>query len=744
MISLSPSTKIFGPEGSKSPYVTATPDGRTLQNAAHKERTVEPAHQPKGEAARQRRLTGLFNEALTRPKYNSLRNKWDWTVTLSPPLQHALATISPKIVRSTGLDFVRDFLIATAEYFDADYAMVGRLNPLTNKMRTIAFWSDGIWIPNVSYDLSGTPCDIAVAGDQCVYDDRVAEAFPLDDDLKQMSVRGYVGVRLGGQDSDIGIVNLMYKSPVQNAEIQTAMLKLFQERLTKEIINSEIIERYELSNSWSSNGTLDVDFLTGAVSVPAGVRETIGWVHNRDLICFANFLECVHPEDRSLLNVLTADHSWADQRHECDFRLRTAKGGYRWFNLRLYRLASTEENPSRAIGYLTDVHALVETRLEAVSANRTMGEFLSMTSHEIRTPLNGILGMAQALQIGNLPEKQQEFVRHILDAGWNLTSLLNDMLDLSKLKSGRVEIETTTFNIRETVEKVAHLHRLKAKENSVPLIVEYMPSEGNVERLGDPHRFGQLLHNLLSNAVKFTAQGEVTCRVDLTNDQCVSVEVKDTGIGIPKDKQQRVFQPFTQVDASTTREFGGTGLGLSIVRAIVDAMGDGARIKLDSEEGVGTRVLLTLPFACTDMGLDGISAGGLTESGLGGTRVLVADDNEINRLVVQEFLQDSVSELVFAKDGQEVLERLSEADFDIVFMDIRMPVMDGETALGHILNLSHKGVDVPKVIALTSDAMNHQVEHYLSIGFAGHVAKPFTQEQLLAAIADNLPNEAAA
>lgn len=387
-------------------------------------------------------------------------------------------------------------------------------------------------------------------------------------------------------------------------------------------------------------------------------------------------------------------------------------------------------------------HELRDALNRAEQATRLKSEFLANMSHEIRTPLNGVLGMAQVLAHGNLTESQAEQVGVILDSGNTLMVLLNDILDLSKIEAGRMEISPVPGDLRHKLSGLFRLHEAAAKEKGIGIRLFVDPSVPS-RLVFDPVRVRQCVSNLVSNAIKFTAEGEVL--IVVTSEPAddgqhrVIVHVSDTGCGIAADKLNRVFESFAQEDGSTTRKFGGTGLGLSITRRLARIMG--GDVTVVSEAGRGS--IFTLNFMAEAANAGQASNNTIqmparrSRSGLSGCRALVVDDNGINRRVARSFLEYYGIVISEAGDGNEALEILDKEMFDIILMDIHMPGLDGEEAFKRLRTSGSMNRLTP-VIALTADSMRGDREKFLANGFDGYVSKPIEERAMMTAISQLL------
>jgi signal transduction histidine kinase/ActR/RegA family two-component response regulator len=391
-----------------------------------------------------------------------------------------------------------------------------------------------------------------------------------------------------------------------------------------------------------------------------------------------------------------------------------------------------------------------ERGVAAEAANGAKSAFLATMSHEIRTPLNGVLGMTQAMAADHLSNLQRERLEVIRQSGEALLAILNDVLDLSKIEAGRFELEQVEFDLGDLM-KGAHsaFTALANKKGlSFALTVEE-PAKGVY--LGDPTRVRQILYNLISNALKFTEHGEVrviAAQVATEAGEALSLMVSDTGVGIAPDRVTALFEKFTQADASTTRRYGGTGLGLSICRELATLMG--GEIKVESRYGDGSIFVVRLPLAKVGEALAPQFAAPpapspQAEAALPRIRVLAAEDNSVNQLVLKTLLHQIGVDPHVVENGEQALEAWKAAPWDVILMDMQMPVMDGLSATRAIREAeAAMGRARTPIIALTANAMSHQIELCRAAGMDGHVAKPIESARLFAALEAALDEEEAA
>ncbi len=399
-------------------------------------------------------------------------------------------------------------------------------------------------------------------------------------------------------------------------------------------------------------------------------------------------------------------------------------------------------------GRMNDLVAeLVGARDAAKAANAAKSAFLANMSHEIRTPLNGVLGMAQVLARESLSRRQREYVDTIRDSGETLMAVVNDVLDLSKIESGKMEISPIAEDLEACLSKLVMLWAPRADEKEVELLLSV--SRDVPQRMAfDPVRVRQCVSNLVSNALKFTEEGGVEVRADcLQSDDerhLIEIQVRDSGIGMSQSTLDRLFSPFVQADSSTTRRFGGTGLGLAITRDLARMMGGDVTVSSVVSRGSTFTFTFRAGRIEADAGegetphvAEAPDAAVVGRDTLAGKRILLVDDNDVNRSVVRAFLSPHQTDITEAANGLEALKRLSEAQFDLVLLDIHMPVMDGVETISRIRAADAAYRDVG-VVALTADAMDGDRERCLAMGMDGYVAKPIDGNRLLTVAAQVL------
>jgi PAS domain S-box-containing protein len=502
-------------------------------------------------------------------------------------------------------------------------------------------------------------------------------------------------------------------------------------------------ERLKMAMNVANLGWSERDILADKVCIE-GDRGVLDIDRTQSSMSSAAACDLYHPDDlhehqRSL--ELLESGSVRELRNV--LRLRGGDGRYRHMDIaRAVSAWNAAGSPTRILSTFADVTDITEARERAEAAARAKSEFLANMSHEIRTPLNGVLGMAELLKNTDLHAEQRQYLRLLQSSAATLLDLVNDILDISKIEAGKIELDASDFDPRELVAQVIDVVSVQARSKSVEVAFRFEP-EVPAMLCGDAGRLRQILLNLGSNAVKFTHQGRVEISVAATvigaGQIRLGCSVTDTGIGIDADAQPRLFAPFTQADSSTTRRYGGTGLGLSISRELVRLMR--GEIGVESQPGRGSRfwfnvVLGICPESVRPPPPSALQTGAADQPRQkAGGSVLVVEDNAVNQLLIKKLLERLGFRTEIAVDGAEAIEALRRRTYDVVLMDCQMPIMDGLEATRRIRDARAGVIDggVP-IIAVTANAMPNDRALCLAAGMTDYLSKPVNPKDLYAAL----------
>jgi len=488
-------------------------------------------------------------------------------------------------------------------------------------------------------------------------------------------------------------------------------------------------ERIELAERAASLGIWDLDVQSAMVTLSEEMASQLGLARASTRLSLTEVEALIDPEDWSTLRGAFTHAVETNGPFEAEFRVAHSGGCLRSFRTQ-GRLEIESGRPKRLSGASIDITGEKEMVAQLQRAMHAKSDFLANMSHEIRTPMNGLLGTVELLLDSGVTDEQREYVDTIRCCGETLLGLVNDVLDLSKIEAGKLTLELIPFALERLLNDAAVLIAPMAARRNLQLIRELPP---DLPRwvLGDPQRLRQVLLNLLSNAVKFTEHGRVTIGVSSEERGKDAVRltffVRDTGVGIPLEVQERIFEPFTQADSSTTRRFGGTGLGLTICRRVMAAMG--GTLSLESGAGTGTTFSATvcLPVAAADdrpaRAVDDQIC--RSEASL---RILLVEDNLVNQKVAVGLLGKMGHRVAVAENGADAVKAVEKAEYDLVLMDCQMPEMDGYLATRAIRNLGQRG-RLP-IVAMTANAMPGDRQVCLDAGMDDYLPKPISVKGL--------------
>jgi PAS domain S-box-containing protein len=500
-------------------------------------------------------------------------------------------------------------------------------------------------------------------------------------------------------------------------------------------------ESLRLAIEGAELGTYDLDLPSGRVEVNAHYLAALGYAPGEITVDHASWLRWLHPDDvEATIEAVTAHLRGESPAVQLEYRLRHRDGSWVWISDRGQVLDYDATGaPRRFCGTHLDVTERKESELAALASHAeaelaaaAREQFLAAVSHELRTPLNAVVGLAHLLERTTLSEPQQRSLHGIQYAADVLLGVVNDLLDLTRMRSGRLTIEATPFAPQALLTSLSDAQRAVASAHGLELVLELGPDLPPAV-MGDPVRVNQILLNLVGNAIKFTEHGRVTVRADRVADDTapgqalLRFEVCDTGIGIAPEYQERIFGTFQQASPDTSRRYGGSGLGLAIVQELTQRMA--GTIDLESTQGVGSSFRVNIPFPITDT-LPAVADVGAAVH-LGGAHILLVEDNALNRDVARRILEDAGARVSTAMNGLEAVAQVQAGAFDLVLMDIQMPVMDGFEAswrIRHELGISARTLPI---VALTATALTDEHRRAEAAGMSDYILKPFRPEALL-------------
>ena len=535
-------------------------------------------------------------------------------------------------------------------------------------------------------------------------------------------------------------------------QIQARDDELEQHRAHLEQLVAQRTARLTEAQRIAHLGNWEWDVATDTSEWSDETYRIFGFTPQQFIANYEAFVQAIHPEDRQLVEDRVREAFELGHPYNIDHRILCPDGSVRYVHEQAEVIRNENGQAVKMLGTVQDIseRKLIDDELmlakqAADKANRTKSEFLANMSHEIRTPMNAIIGMTHLCLKTELGDKQRDYIEKANQSAKTLMGIINDILDFSKIEANKMTLESNDFDLRTILANMDSVVGHLAREKGLRFDTSTQADVPNFLR-GDELRLGQVLLNLAGNAVKFTAEGAVTISVNLKNaeEKVVELEfsVRDTGVGLSEEQMQRLFHPFTQADASTTRQYGGTGLGLVISKQLVEMMGGG--IWAESAPGKGSVFRFTARFghgkafaAVTQASVEYLAA---ARARLRGANILLAEDNPFNQQVAAELLEETGATVALANNGREALALLFKKRFDIVLMDVQMPEMDGYEATRRIRATSRLAGQ--KVIAMTANAMAEDRERCLASGMDDFISKPIDPDQIVLVLAKWLPDRA--
>ena len=491
--------------------------------------------------------------------------------------------------------------------------------------------------------------------------------------------------------------------------------------------------RLQVANDSLGMGVWEYDLVTGELLWDKWMYSLYGVSKNKFTGVFETWERSVHPDDLEGAKHLLAQAIEKNTNYDTEFRVITQNGQIKHIKANAIILRNDVGEAVKAIGVNYDITDKVETmavleqeKERAEAAAKAKSDFLANMSHEIRTPMNAILGGLQLLRNSDIKGNLRTILNNSAFSAQSLLTIINDILDYSKIESNKLSMEFAPFSLIEVLNAVKYDmdEMLSSKGIVYSVDIDDKFEDGWI---GDVVRVKQILLNLVSNAVKFTSKGMVKVDVsccEYKGENAIAISVIDSGIGMSEEAQAKIFERFAQADATTTRKYGGTGLGMAITLSLVEMMrGD---IKVDSVEGEGTTITVLLPLAPAKLDKQKSVRKSLAAPMMSNKKILIAEDNAINQVVIQTMLEDTKAEVTIVDNGKQAVEAVEKEDFDVILMDIHMPEMDGVEAQRQISQMKKH---IP-IIALTANVMPDDVAFYLQQGFVSHLGKPVDMNHL--------------
>ena len=658
--------------------------------------------------------------------------------------------ISSSMEEGTTHATLDNLTLLAAETLAADYALIGEALK-DGCCNTLAFYAQAENVNSAFYTMHPGLISQLASGKICNYPQNVRQLLPEEPWLQDHEIEGLIGIPLYNDHQRIfGYLLTMYREPIPDPQFSQDILQLFATQISAELERAQVIKELEDkkqrlidAQSISHIGDWQWHWLDNHFSWSDEMYRITATSKTSFIPSFASILsQLVHPDDRDLFKAALQNNP---SEQDIDFRHRIVldNGEIRHVRQRGKLIYTDQQHPCGIRGTMQDItehlkseQRLLEAKQDAEKATQVKSEFLANMSHEIRTPMNAIVGLVELCLNSEISSKQRDYLERVETAALSLTGLIDDILDFSKMESGKLELDSRPFLLEEMLDQVfstmAELSRRKQLKLIRPAIKRQQYAV-----MGDPQRLRQILINLIGNAIKFTEHGQIEVTLNelsRNNDQLtLEFSVIDSGIGMTQQQVGKLFKAFSQGDSSVTRNYGGTGLGLVICKQLVEQMG--GSIGVSSQIGVGSCFSFTVSLGVTDINKLSFSQTRPSRDidtqqlqAIRNARVLLVEDNEVNRIVAIELLKQVHLQVDTAENGVIALEKLKQHSYDCVLMDVQMPVMDGYQATRALRKLPG-GAELP-VLAMTANVMSDDRNKCLQAGMDDFIGKPI-QPQLL-------------
>ncbi len=651
--------------------------------------------------------------------------------------EQTIRYIQEGVSSAVGEKFFETIILKLGKTLKADYTLVGELaGKKMDKIKTISLCYRGRIISNIEYELKGSPCEQVISNGKCRYPRNVSKLFPNDLLLKDLGIEGYIGFPLFNKENKpIGIIVSMYKNPIDDSRFGETILKIFSTRTTNEIerLKSEIaLKQSEEQYKKLADATFEgIVYTHNGIVIEANQQIANMLGYKMEELINLEVKRFVHPEDSELV----ISKIKKDIQEPYEHRSIKKDGSVIYVEVRgktilhhgkTMRLTAIRDITKRKLIELD----LKDSKHKAEESDRLKSAFLANMSHEIRTPMNGILGFVGLLNNPNISsEKREKYLNIINASSEQLLGIINDIIEISKIESGQVKVIHRKTNINNILDNLFSQYdldkKLKNKEN-IKLSVSKPLENNDCEILTDDIKLKQILTNLLSNAIKFTEKGEIEFGYHVKK-EFLEFYVKDTGIGISKDKHQIIFERFRQEDESQTRKFGGTGLGLAISKALSELLG--GKIWIESKKNNGAAFIFNIPFRKIDSkNFYETDNKELVNYNWKNKKILIVEDTDFARQFLEEALEDTQVNIITAINGKEAIKKYHEIPApDLILMDIQLPDINGFDVTRQIKQYNP---EIP-IIAQTAYGMSGDKEKAITAGCDDYISKPIIIKELL-------------